>query len=199
METQRRNGILGSHPYFDIRHNQNGSTLSPGKFHATHFCWRLTVVQSHRMITEETGHLKISKNPTENRARDFPSCGAVPQPTAPSRHRATSWYDFYRHGAHTTFRENLSTCRNFVIRTDILTRWRRSFLIKMVSSYCNDDLGCNAHATEQEKTDYHNRPNTIQDPYVCACYLLSAMPRWYRSNERINTCKVFERKGSNTK
>ena len=35
------------------------------------------------MRTQGLGHLKIFKYPTGNRARHLPSCGAVPQPTAP--------------------------------------------------------------------------------------------------------------------
>jgi hypothetical protein len=38
------------------------------------------------MRSEGIGHLKISKYPTGNRTRNFPPCGAVPQPTA-ARHR----------------------------------------------------------------------------------------------------------------
>ena len=35
------------------------------------------------MRTQDLRHLNISKNPTGNRNLDLPSCGAVPQPTAP--------------------------------------------------------------------------------------------------------------------
>jgi len=34
------------------------------------------------MRTEGLDHLNISKDPTGNRARNLPSCGPVPQPTA---------------------------------------------------------------------------------------------------------------------
>ena len=35
------------------------------------------------MRAEGLGNLKISKDPTENRNQDLPSCGAVPQSSAP--------------------------------------------------------------------------------------------------------------------
>jgi hypothetical protein len=35
------------------------------------------------MWTEGLGHLEISKNPTRNWTWDLPTCGAMPQPTAP--------------------------------------------------------------------------------------------------------------------
>jgi hypothetical protein len=35
------------------------------------------------MWAEGVDHLKISKDPTENRTQDLPYCGALPQSTAP--------------------------------------------------------------------------------------------------------------------
>ena len=35
------------------------------------------------MRTDESGYLKMSEDPTRNRTRNHPSCGAVPQPTGP--------------------------------------------------------------------------------------------------------------------
>ena len=90
MKTHRKDGKLWSHPHFDVRHNRDGTAVThthpqhskPHKFPGTHFCRRLNGPQNCWIRTDGIGHLKIPNEPTGNRTRNLPSCGAVPQPTA---------------------------------------------------------------------------------------------------------------------
>jgi hypothetical protein len=81
---------------FDIRHNHDGRAVSstrrphltlhpltPKKLLHTHFC-QISGPDDYWIQTAELGHLKISTDPTGNRARNLPPCGAVPQPTEPN-------------------------------------------------------------------------------------------------------------------
>jgi len=56
--------------------------LPPGNIPGTHFCYRLSQPQGQ----SAAGRIMSIKNSSEtigNRTRDFPTCSAVPQPTAP--------------------------------------------------------------------------------------------------------------------
>jgi len=58
--------------------------LPPGNTPGTHFCYRLSQPQGHSAV----GRIMSIKNSNDiigNRTRDFPTCSAVPQPTAPQR------------------------------------------------------------------------------------------------------------------
>jgi hypothetical protein len=61
------------------------ATLCPqgNKLLCTHFCLRLSGPQGYCMRTEEVVRLKISKDLVGNGTQNVPSCGAVPQQTAP--------------------------------------------------------------------------------------------------------------------
>ena len=91
MVTQRGDGMLGFHPYFDIRHDYGDRGVScrrrphfgPKEIPLVLLCVRGWVDPlGYWMRTESWGHLKISKDPNGNRARDTPSYGTMPQPTA---------------------------------------------------------------------------------------------------------------------
>ena len=60
---------------------RSGRTLPPRKLLGTEFCYRLSGAQGYWMRTEGLGRLQISEDPTWDRARNLPSCGAVPLAT----------------------------------------------------------------------------------------------------------------------
>lgn len=84
MKSKKRDGMLGSHPYFDIRHNYDDVSSK----RRTHFIAKVfnsvepECTSGYTTRTERTGHLKTSKDPIGNQTRNFPYCGAVPQPTS---------------------------------------------------------------------------------------------------------------------
>jgi hypothetical protein len=53
--------------------------LVPVNIPSTHFCYRLCQPQSH-IATGRITSIKISNDTIDNRTRDLPACGAVPQP-----------------------------------------------------------------------------------------------------------------------
>jgi hypothetical protein len=58
-----------------------GRLYPPGNIPVTHFCQRLNQPQEH----SAAGRIMSMKNSSDiigNRTRDFPTCSAVPQPTA---------------------------------------------------------------------------------------------------------------------
>lgn len=57
-------------------------TLTLRKYFGTHFCFRVSGPRCYWMRTEETGCLKLSRDQTGNRNRNFTSNGAVSQSTA---------------------------------------------------------------------------------------------------------------------
>jgi hypothetical protein len=81
----------GLHSYFDVRHNKDGRFVSsthrlhftPKKFLDSHFRYSFRGPHGYWMRTEGRGHLNIFNDTTANRTQNLPSCGAVPQPTAP--------------------------------------------------------------------------------------------------------------------
>jgi hypothetical protein len=84
-ETERRDWMLGFHPYFDDRCQLYAlaAIYPPGKYFGSHFCSMFSEPQRYWMRAEGLGRLKISKDPARNRARDLPSWGTVPHLTAP--------------------------------------------------------------------------------------------------------------------
>jgi hypothetical protein len=61
-----------------------GRVYPPGNIPGTHFCYRLSRPQGHS-ATERIMSMKNTNYTIGNRTRDLPACGAVSQPTAPSR------------------------------------------------------------------------------------------------------------------
>ena len=66
-----------------------GRFYTPGDIPGTHFGWRLSQPQGHSAAGRITS-MKNSNDTFGNRTRDLPTCGVVPQPTAPPR--APSYY-----------------------------------------------------------------------------------------------------------
>ena len=89
-KTERVDGMLEFHPYFEITHNQNGRDGSTTR--RPHFTSKEILLYSFLLKAKWNpalpnacrgiNHLKISKDPTGNRTRNLPSCGVVP-PHAP--------------------------------------------------------------------------------------------------------------------
>jgi hypothetical protein len=90
-DSGREGEMLGFRPCVDIRHNLGGKVVSSmlrPHFNPKKISWfslRWSGFRCNRTWTIRIGHLKISKEPTGNQTRNLPSCGAVPQATAPLR------------------------------------------------------------------------------------------------------------------
>ena len=67
---------------FEVVNPSTGRFYPPGSIPGTYFCQRLSQPHDH----SATGRILSMKNSNDtfgNRTRDFPSCSAVPQPSAP--------------------------------------------------------------------------------------------------------------------
>jgi hypothetical protein len=63
---------------------RTGLLYPPGNIPGTHFCERLSRLQSHSAAGRIMS-MRISSVTIGNRTRDLPACSAVTQPTAPLR------------------------------------------------------------------------------------------------------------------